>query len=119
MHIREWVQRQNELNKRSRVLDSPTIRTENTGAGIRLHAVEKITDPGSGGSSDASTIIYKTTGGSTAAGYSVALYGNGRDQASTGTGTLEVCDMAWVSDLPVGTWGVAHALQITYTGGTE
>ena len=64
-------------------------------------------------------VLCKTTGAPTNGEYPVDLYENGKNEASTGTGTLEVLSLNLSEALPTGTWIVAHrgALDTTPGGG--
>jgi len=76
---------------------------------------------GAGGAASSGIDIYlcKITGGSTAAGYTVDIYGNGYDAEKTGTGTLQVLDLAQSDDLTTGTRVLGHSASLTITGGSE
>lgn len=61
----------------------------------------------------------RITGGSTAGGYTVDIHANGKNQAKTGTGTLEVLELLRGDNLRVGSWIVGHRTSVTITGGTD
>lgn len=60
------------------------------------------------------------TGGSSAAGYTIDIYENGFAAGKTGTGTLYLPEVACDNslDLAVGTPVLAHAVNVTITGGS-
>jgi len=68
----------------------------------------------SAGSSD--YMICCTTGVPVTGVYPVNLYGNGKTEATTGTGQVEVLNLNISESLPTGTWLVAHTMAITVTG---
>lgn len=61
----------------------------------------------------------RITGGSAAAGYTVDLFANGYASGVTGTGKLYLPEAACDNslDLPAGTPVLAHAVDVTLTGG--
>ena len=61
-------------------------------------------------------IICKITGG-TSAEYTVDLYANGKSEASTGSGFLQVTNMHINETLAVGTCVVGHPAIVTSTPG--
>ncbi len=61
----------------------------------------------------------KVTGGSNSKGYTVSIYADGKHEASTGSGTLEVLELLWGDDVPTGTWLICHDSSITVTGGSD
>jgi len=75
---------------------------------------------GSGTTSDSEpdVILCQITCGNAQTGYTVAMYGNGPNQSSTGTGRLFVAEIAFNSTLPVGTRILGHRAMIQTTGGT-
>lgn len=68
---------------------------------------------------DKDVVLAKITGGSAAAGYSVELYANGRSEASTGSGTVFLPEVALTGTLPSGTWVLAHLSEVAVTGGND
>jgi len=62
--------------------------------------------------------LAKITGAPTGGEYPCDFYANGKDAASTGSGTIEVLNLAVSETLPTNTWVVAHAVAVTSTGGT-
>lgn len=64
-------------------------------------------------------VLAKITGGSAAAGYTVELYADGRSEASTGTGTVFLPEVALTGTLPTGTWVLAHLSEVAVTGGND
>lgn len=62
-------------------------------------------------------VLCKTTGAPTNGEYPVDLYENGKNEASTDTGTLEVLSLNVSEALPTGTWIVAHREVLDITGG--
>lgn len=61
----------------------------------------------------------KITGGSSAAGYTVAFYADGSGSASTGTGTLYILEISGSADLPAGSWVLGWPGLTVMTGGNE
>lgn len=64
-------------------------------------------------------VLAKITGGSAAAGYTVELYSNGRQESSTGTGTVFLPEVSLTGTLPSGTWVLAHLSEVAVTGGND
>ena len=62
------------------------------------------------------SIIAKITGAPTAGVYPVSFYANGKNAEATATGTVEVLNLAVAETLPSGTWIIASASAVTYTG---
>jgi hypothetical protein len=62
-------------------------------------------------------VLAKITGAPTGGEYPCDFYANGKDAASTGSGTIEVLNLAVSETLPTNTWVVAHAVAVTSTGG--
>ncbi|MFA5658664.1 MAG: hypothetical protein WC900_05210 [Oscillospiraceae bacterium] len=85
----------------------------------KLNAVPLRDGRGGGGTSGTDVYLCKITGGTTAAGYTVDIYGNGYDSAATDTGTLQVLDLAQSDDLTTGTRVLGHSASLTITGGSE
>lgn len=73
---------------------------------------------GSGGGDDRVTLC-QVIGGSSDAGYTVTLYAEGKNSASTGRGILYVPELALNSTIPGGSWLIAHKASLKVTGGTE
>ena len=73
---------------------------------------------GSGGGDDRVTLC-QVIGGSSGAGYTVTLYAEGKNSASTGRGILYVPELALNSTIPGGSWLIAHKASLKVTGGTE
>lgn len=73
---------------------------------------------GSGGGDDRVTLC-QVTGGSSGAGYTVNLYAEGKNSASTGSGILYVPELALNSTIPSGSWMIAHKASLKVTGGNE
>jgi hypothetical protein len=73
---------------------------------------------GSGGG-NADVVLCLVSGGSAETGFTVTLYGNGKDQASTGTGKLYAAELAINSAIPSGSWIIGHRAMLVETGGNE
>lgn len=67
-------------------------------------------------SSTLKTFPCKITGGS-GDSYTVAIYANGKNEDSTGTGTLSPLSVHINETLAVGTWVVGHTMTVEITGG--
>ena len=103
---------------KQRVVDSSDIKVIRTGGGTQL----QILNPGqqNGGASVASSaIICQITSGTTASGYAINLYANGKDQSVTGTATLQIIDQAFADNLASGEWYYVDPTTITLTGGGD
>lgn len=102
-------------------LQGPSAATYNNGNGVVVRnprrPARRIPDP-AGTNQDFSPALI--TGGSSAAGYTVDLYANGFASGKTGTGTMFLPEVACDNslDLSVGTAVLAHAVDVTITGGS-
>lgn len=74
-----------------------------------------------GGSSASTPMAVKAIiGGASSGMYSVTLYGNGYNKASTGTALLEVLEIAYGETVPVGTKVIAYLdSSVVVTGSGE
>jgi hypothetical protein len=90
-----------------------------SGRGKGRRAIIQINGVSSGGSAttDAGSFPALTTGAPTAGVYPVAFYEDGKNEASTGTGTAEVLNLSISETLPTGTWIVCHPTTVSETGG--
>lgn len=104
--------------KRHRLVGSDFIEPRSTGDGIQLVLKGVI---GNGGSSPSSSDIYlcKITGGSTMAGYTIDIYGDGYDNPATDSGLCEALPLAAASNITVGYPVVVYSSNVTLTGGTD
>ena len=102
----------------SKFVDSDTISVLREGNEYRFNLIKGKEEEVSA-ASPSEMYLCKITGGSTAAGYAVNIYGNGYDAAATGTGTLQVLDLAQSDDLSTGTRVIGHSCSVTITGGSE
>ena len=68
-----------------------------------------------GGTGGRPAVLAKITG-HTSGVYDVDLYANGKEELSTGSGTLEVLNLNIEETLTTGTWIVANPCQVTETG---
>ena len=115
--IRDFVEKQSTWNLAHRLLNSDDIKVVEGATGVQFW-LEKKTAENSAGISTQDTYLCKITGGTTAAGYTVDIYGNGYGSAVTATGTCEAIPLALGSNLPVGYPLVVAAVNTTITGGT-
>lgn len=102
--------------------DNKTIRANSFGSGKTLEVIGRAssTTPSSGNAESAQEVILaRITSGNSKTGYTVSLYPDGKDQPSTGNGTLFLTELSADSELPVGSWILAHSYLVTETGGTE
>jgi len=63
-------------------------------------------------------VVCEITGGNAQTGYNVNIFGNGPQNASTGTGKLYATEIAYGSTLPNSTRVIGHKVAMTITGGT-
>ena len=63
-------------------------------------------------------VVCEITGGNAQTGYNVNIFGNGPQNAYTGTGKLYATEIAYGSTLPSGTRIIGHKIAMTITGGT-
>ena len=119
--IQEWIRQANEFFKSLVFLDSEDIHWEKGASGYKAYLRDKPKSASSVTSAASGADVYpcKITGGSTAAGYTVDIYGDGYDAVATNTGTLQVLDLAQSDDVPVGTRVLGHSTSLTITGGSE
>ena len=117
--IQEFVTKQNALNNKRRLVDGPDISWEDTGAGFRPHIINMPTQGSTAEATGSYPIPAVVTGGTTLTGYAVIFYENGFDQASTGTGTCHVLDLAASDIILSGERIMAMPITITETGDGE
>ncbi|OGV53546.1 MAG: hypothetical protein A2017_20830 [Lentisphaerae bacterium GWF2_44_16] len=103
----------------SKIVNSDTISVAREGSEYRFNLIKGKEEEETSTSSSSEVYLCKITGGTTAAGYTVDIYGNGYDSAATDTGTLQVLDLAQSDDLPTGTRVLGHSTSLTITGGSE
>ena len=97
--------------------DNQTIRVQESPSTYTISLIRKSSGRKSGSSSSTSLCyLCKITGGNSTS-YTIDLYANGKDAASTGTGTLQVANMHINETLPVGTWVVGHPAIVTEIAG--
>lgn len=101
-----------------KLIGSDAISVAKEGEEYRLSLVKEKEEEISA-SSSSEICLCKITDGSTATGYLVDIYGDGYDSDATGTGTLQVLDLAQSDGLPIGTRVLGHASALTITGGSE
>ncbi len=89
--------------KEQTLLNTPTDSNENSG--------------GSGGSGDA--VLCRVVSGSTATGYTVDIFANGKNGSTTGRGLLFVPELAANSTIAGGSWLIGHKALIASTGGND
>ena len=98
--------------------DGVTIKVTETATAYHVSTIRN-SSTGRGGSSSTSTILCylcKITGGDSTS-YTVDIYANGKDAASTGSGTLQVANIHINETLPTGTWVVGHPAIVTEIAG--
>ena len=64
-------------------------------------------------------VIAKVNSGDSSSGYAVTLYGNGINEAATGSGTMFVTELAMSTTIPANSYVIAHPTTIVETGGNE
>lgn len=74
---------------------------------------------GAGSGSNADVVLCLVSSGNAETGFTVTLYGNGKDQASTGSGKLYAAELAINSTIPSGSWIIGHRAMLVETGGNE
>lgn len=119
MILYEYIERLNKWLLSTTFNDSSTIRTEKSDAGWTFHVKNMPTTSNADSTSTPDAYPCIITGGTTQSGYNVTIYANGFDKDSTGTGILQVLDLALSDDVPVGTRIMGHKLSVSITGGTE
>jgi hypothetical protein len=87
-----------------------------SGSGLRAAVNIDLPKLGSGGDEDPDAVPCKITGGNSTDGYTVTIYADGRSQPATGTGTLDVLELLWQDEIPVGTWVIGHESTVQITG---
>ena len=103
-----------------RITGGPGILVSQTGSGVTISAKTTATTSKSEVASEAQVAVpCKITGGNSVQGYTVKVYANGKDEASTDTGILSLLEVNCTSDLPSGSWVIGFATNLTLTGGTE
>lgn len=103
----------------SRFVNSETISVAREGNEYRFNLIKGKEEEETSTPSSSEVYLCKITGGTTASGYSVDIYGNGYDADATDTGTLQALDLAQSDDLPIGTRVIGHSYSVTITGGSE
>lgn len=101
--------------------DNKTIRANSFGSGKTLEVIGRTSTsaPSSSAAPTQEVILARIMSGNSKTGYTVSLYPDGKDQPSTGNGTLFLTELSADSELPVGSWILAHSYLVTETGGTE
>lgn len=101
--------------------DNKTIRANSFGSGKTLEVIGRTSTsaPSSSAAPTQEVILARIMSGNSKTGYTVYLYPDGKDQPSTGNGTLFLTELSADSELPVGSWILAHSYLVTETGGTE
>lgn len=101
--------------------DNKTIRANSFGSGKTLEVIGRTSTsaPSSSAAPTQEVILARIMSGNSKTGYTVSLYPDGKDQPTTGNGTLFLTELSADSELPVGSWILAHSYLVTETGGTE
>lgn len=118
MNILEAIKKVQDWIINNNILDSEDISAERCGNGMRLHLNNPVLGGDGGGDSTQSSSICKIVSGTTASGYIVEIYGNGKDKDKTGDGYLFILDIALYDNLLSGTYVLASPATITITGGS-
>lgn len=102
--------------------DNKTIRANAFGSGKTLEVIGRTSSatPSSGNAESVQEVILaRIYSGNSKSGYNVYLYPNGKDTSYTGIGTLFLTELSVDSELPVGSWILAHSYLVTETGGSD
>lgn len=102
--------------------DNKTIRANAFGSGKTLEVIGRTSSatPSSGNAESVQEVILaRIYSGNSKSGYNVYLYPNGKDKSYTGTGTLFLTELSVDSELPIGSWILAHSYLVTETGGSD
>ena len=101
--------------------DNKTIRANSFGSGKTLEVIGRASTsaPSSSAAPTQEVILARIMSGNSKTGYTVSLFPNGKDQPTTGNGTLFLTELSADSELPFGSWILAHSYLVTETGGTE
>jgi len=99
--------------------DGVTIKVTETATAYHVSTIRQVsTGKGGSSSSTSTTLCYlcKVTGGDSTS-YTVDIYANGKDSASTGSGTLQVANMHINESLSIGVWVIGHPSIVTEIAG--
>ena len=100
------------------IIDTEDIRVTHSASGTELHIENCFGGGGLGATSSVPvTAPCLITGGNSSNGYSVTIYANGKGEASTGSGTIDVLEILWNDNIPAGTWVIGHETTTSATGG--
>lgn len=101
--------------------DNKTIRANSFGSGKTLEVIGRAssTTPSGNAGSAQEVVLARITYGNSKTGYTVSLFPNGKDQPTTGNGTLFLTELSVDSELPPGSWILAHSHLVSKTGGSE
>ena len=101
--------------------DNKTIRANSFGTGKTLEVIGRTSTsaPSSSAAPTQEVILARIMSGNSKTGYTVSLFPNGKDQPTTGNGTLFLTELSADSELPVGSWILAHSYLVSKTGGSE
>ena len=117
INIQEFVNKQNRLNVKRRLLDSQYIRWENTGAGYRPHILNFPTRESTDSTSVDQPVLAIIASGTVLTGYSCTFYADGYGSPSTGSGTAWVIDLGVADSLTTGSRVMAIPVSVSETGG--
>ncbi len=101
--------------------DNKTIRANSFGSGKTLEVIGRAssTTPSGNAGPAQEVVLARITYGNSKTGYTVSLFPNGKDQPTTGNGTLFLTELSVDSELPTGSWILAHSYLVSKTGGSE
>lgn len=107
----------NQMNSLRRILGTNqklNLTVSHHGKTRKLPSFEEESTASSGG-----VVLAMIMSGDSTSGYTVHLYANGKESASTGTGTVFLPEVALTGSLPLGTWVLAHLSEVVVTGGND
>jgi hypothetical protein len=119
MDLKDLIMKQMTWNRKHRIIDNSDIGVVEGSEGISLYLKTKTSASEASTASSAISYLAKITGGTTIAGYTIDIYGDGYDSAVTATGLCEALPLAAASNITVGYPIVVYASNVTLTGGTD
>jgi hypothetical protein len=85
---------------------------------LRREVPAAVVDRMGGGGARPNAVPCVTTGAPTDGIYPVDVHANGKNEASTGSGELELLSVHIGEELPTGTWVVGFPATVAMTGGS-
>jgi len=116
MELNKWIESQQDLNRRRKIIDGENYVVEENEEGTQLHIDLRNNVEQSSEDTSNDPILCKVTGGS-GTNYAVDFYENGPLESSTGSGYVLVVNVHIFDVIPVNSWIVASPATTTVIQG--